>query len=224
MSKNNNRAQAKARLLTLAMRAASDAEISAQAQALLATVIAEAWVDGTRWTARLGMQVLGERLGCTRDTVRRWTDELERSQLVRRRIGNNGRVTRWTLPDFEKRGAGAAVGTRQRSGSAAPAPHNPLRQRRTDSDARCTSGLDADRSTGSIAAEPEPTPRPSSGRDDALPRFGPLLEASARRGFEHSIRLVRQLAERGDDDARALLEELDQVEPADASTTAESVA
>jgi hypothetical protein len=205
---DDNRAQAKARLLTLALRAAGEAGVSAQAQALLATIVAEAWVDGPRWTARLGVQLLAKRFSCTRHAVQRWAVELERAQLIHRRQGNAGAVTRWTVNSLRGGSAGATPPVRQRSQGVAQAHHARERQRSPDSDIRCDSGLVADRSTRSIDDEPEAQDRASPEPHDALPRFGPLLLEAARQRDGLSRRIARQHASQGNPDALALLEQL----------------
>lgn len=89
---------AKALLLRDALRIASQAKVSAQAQALLAVLIAEAWPAGSAWSAKLGFPVLTQRLGCSRDSLRRWAAELEQAELLRRQPGKQHRLSNWTIP------------------------------------------------------------------------------------------------------------------------------
>lgn len=90
-------AHAKAKLLTEALRLASQLNASPQAQALLATLIAESWPAGDIWEARIGWPVLERRLGATRNTLRRWAAELDQLDLVQRMPGDGRQLTRWGL-------------------------------------------------------------------------------------------------------------------------------
>ncbi|HHN78627.1 MAG TPA: hypothetical protein ENK11_08160 [Phycisphaerales bacterium] len=207
MKTKPNKAQAKARLLTIALRAAADENVSAQAQALLAVLIAEAWPDGKHWSARLGMELLAKRLCCTRHSIQRWARELQRAQLITRKIGKNGTVSKWTIRDSFDRRAGATVGDHQRTGSVAPALHNPLRRCSTDSDAGCLSGLDADRSIMSIVDEPFSRTSPSA--RESIPKMSRFLERMALDGHKRSIEAVRKIADAGDPHAIQVLSRID---------------
>lgn len=90
-------ATAKAKLIRNGLRCASEEGVSAQAIALLATLIAESWPEGRRWVARLGLDLLAKRLGASRDSVRRWANELESANLLRREEGHGRAVTRWHI-------------------------------------------------------------------------------------------------------------------------------
>lgn len=206
-----NNAQAKARLLTVALRTAAHAGVSAQAQALLAVVIAEAWVDGTTWSARLGVELLARRLACTRHSIQRWAQELEREQLVRRRLGNAGAVTRWTLArDLEGR-AGATPPVRRRNGSVAPALHARERRRSPDSDIRCETGLARPQPAGGSPSEPAGgDPRASPDPRESLPRLS-RFEIDTADKSPRIRKRVRDLAAQGDPDAVRLLLKLNEL-------------
>jgi hypothetical protein len=95
--KRQGAAIAKALLIKRALQAASDAGISAQAQALLALIVAESYPKGRDWVTVLGLDIIATRLNTSRKSIQRWARELELSQLVRRRQGDGSRVTRWTV-------------------------------------------------------------------------------------------------------------------------------
>lgn len=207
-------ALAKAKLHTLAMRAAAQAGVSAQAQGLLSVLIAEAWPNGPHWSARLGVELLARRLGnVSRHTVRSWAKELERSQLVRRKVGTSGRVSTWTLPKrFEQGCAGAPQGVNGRNGAGAPAQHEGVRQRNADSDCRCDSGGGSASLAGGVLAAPTRTePRASPDPRDAVPRISPPLLAVARKTDGLARRSVRKAASCGDSCALELLREIGEI-------------
>lgn len=90
-------APAKAKLLTMALRAAAHEGASPQAQALLAILIAESWPEDRLWIARIGWPVLERRLGASRRTLRRWAEELDELDLVQRIPGDGRRLTQWGI-------------------------------------------------------------------------------------------------------------------------------
>jgi len=93
----NNRAKSKALVITQLMRIASNEGVSINAQALLATIIAESWPVGSNWQAKLGYPVLEERLGIKRNTIRRAIQELELARLIRFAPGHGHRISVFRL-------------------------------------------------------------------------------------------------------------------------------
>lgn len=97
---SENRAKAKALMLTELMRVAGDEGCTPTAQAVLAIVIAESWPNKKHWCAKLGYPVLEHRLGVARNTIRKATRELELANLVRMKPGSGQRISLWQLPNI----------------------------------------------------------------------------------------------------------------------------
>lgn len=174
MSTEPNKAKAKALLLRDAMRDAGNAGISAQAHAVLAIVIAEAWPKGSGWEATITLAELERRLSASKRSVKRWADELESAELVRRRPGRMQVSTRWTvLVGVHTRALeGAPVRPGGRVGDTQEgAPVRPAQEAGKNTNATTTTG-DAEPSPPSRFQDTEP-PTPEERRR--------LLEEARRR-------------------------------------------
>lgn len=199
---------AKALLIRNALREAAARQVSAQAQALLAVLVAESWPQGNAWQARLGLDLLAERLSASRASIQRWARDLEQAQLVRRKVGDGARVTRWTIASC-RGSAGATPGiARALQGDRAHAtrgvaPALPV------SEAELHSGLTPPLARKAGQGEPgDEKPGASPQPSDALPQMSPLFEDLARSGSRAGRRALEQLAAAGDQRARQVLEEI----------------
>lgn len=101
-------ATAKAKLLRDALRCATGSGASAQAQALLATLIAESWPEdlkdgSTGWVATMGYPLLRRRLNTSQASIRRWCNELLECNLVIKHPGDGRRITRWLIARDNKK-------------------------------------------------------------------------------------------------------------------------
>lgn len=126
----NHAALAKARLITLALRAAADARLSARAHAVLAHVVADAWPLGSRWRATTAVAVLARRLACSERAVQQALSELTTARILVRLRGATLVVS--VVADESDRGAaGCAVADVKGEAGCAVADHRV---------ARCTQG------------------------------------------------------------------------------------
>lgn len=81
-------ALAKARLLTVTLRAAADAGTSPTAVAVLAHILADAWPKDDGWTATTSQQTIASRLSVHVGTIKRAIRELAEANLIESRPGD----------------------------------------------------------------------------------------------------------------------------------------
>ncbi len=195
--KRQGAAIAKALLIKRALQDASDAGISAQAQALLALIVAESYPKGRDWVTVLGLDIIAARLNTSRKSIQRWARELELSQLVRRRQGDGARVTRWTV-----------------GGDTGVTPGMPS----------MTPGVDTNVPRGVTPASPVSVTSKFPGHAPPLPAQGgqvvpesesipvaslPLFASLARKGSKAGRNGLERIAAEGSEKARTILAEID---------------
>jgi hypothetical protein len=187
---------AKALLHRRALEQASIAGVSAQAQALLSWLIAESWVKGRTWEARIGLDLLADKLNSSKSSVQRWTRELEFSQLIRRQQGDGARVTRWTVGGVtgDTPGVSPVPPGDVTSDHIGVSPATPVTEFRINS--------------GDAPPLPARGGQVVPDQKDLNPDALPLFESLARRGSHAGRSGLERLAAQGNDHARTVLDEL----------------
>ena len=95
-------AESKAKLIRNKLRQATHRQVSPQAQAVLAIMVAESWPvtftnNNKNWQATIGYPMLAVRLGCSKSSAKRWANELWTSGLVLKKQGGGREVTKWLM-------------------------------------------------------------------------------------------------------------------------------